>query len=188
MSLSQFRSSIELALAVAVAALAAGCGDDSCGPMGASDTGLQASSTDATLTFGHLTSRAGNDCPDATAPAGVVAVTIEGTQTDGTGFITLCIPRPDLLEQGMRTLGLTQSMADIRIVDLSGTAGTCTLTLDSTRPPTGTGSGAGVCKNGTDKAGFAIDLDGALSLRRTCGSTIDSVAVKLLGKIAVAAE
>jgi hypothetical protein len=79
-------------------------------------------------------------------------------------------------------------MADIRIVDLSGTSNNCTYSVDNTRPPSGTGGAAGICSNGTDKAGFAIDLDGALSLARKCGTTMDTVAVKLFGKIAVAAE
>lgn len=172
-----------------VAALASGCSDDSCGPGDAPKVGLVAGSAEVTLTFGNMTSRAGNDCPDPSAPVGVVSVSIEGAQTDGTGgLITLCVPRPDLLMQGNRTLGLTISSADIRIIDLHGSSGACTYAIDSTRPPTGTGSGSGVCNNGIDKAGFAIELDGAVSLRRTCGAMIDTVAVKLTGSVAVPAE
>lgn len=170
------------------AALLGGCSDDSCGPGDAPKVGLVAGSVDVTLTFGNMTSRAGNDCPDPSAPAGVVAVSIEGMQSDGTGLITLCVPRPDLLMDGNRTLGTTISSADIRIIDLHGSAGNCTYALDSTRPPTGTGVGTGVCNNGVDKAGFALELDGAISLRRTCGSTIDTVAVQLTGRVAVPAE
>jgi hypothetical protein len=166
----------------------ASCSDDECGPMGAPKDGLAASSTEVTLSYANLTSRAGSDCPDPDAPEGVIAVTIEGMQTDGTGFITLCIPRPDLLELGNRSLGHTLSTADIRIIDVVGSSNNCTYNIDKTRPPTGKGAGIGVCSNGTDKAGFAIDIDGAISLRRTCGATTDTVAVKLSGKIAVAAE
>ena len=169
-----------------VAAL--GCSDDSCGPGDAPKVGLVAGSIDVTLTFGNMTSRAGNDCPDPSAPAGVVAVSIEGSQEGGTGLVTLCVPRPDRLMEGNRTLGTTISSADIRIIDLHGSAGSCTYALDSTRPPTGTGGGSGVCNNGIDKAGFAIELDGAISLRRTCGATIDTIAVKLTGSVAVPAE
>ncbi len=181
MSRSLFLSTISLALL-------AGCSDDSCGPGDAPMTGIVAGDVTVKLTFGNMTSRAGMDCPDGTAPPGVVALTIEGTQTDGTGFFTLCIPRPDLLNQGNRTLGAIGSTADIRIIDLRGSAGSCTFTIDSTRPPTGIGGGAGVCDNGTNKAGFGIELDGAVSLRRTCGTTIDSLAVTLTGNVAVAAE
>ena len=188
MSRSLFLSSTSLALATLVVVPGAGCSDDACGPGGAPKTGLLASSVDVTLSYGNMTSRAGNDCPDPAAPSGVVAITIEGTQTDGTGFITLCIPRPDLLMDGMRSLGLTTSMADIRVIDLQGAAASCTYTIDTTRLPTGTGAGAGVCSNGTNKAGFAIDLNGAVSLRRTCGTTTDTIGVKLTGKVAIAAE
>ena len=166
----------------------ASCSDDECGPMGAPKDGLTASSVEVTLSYGNLLSRAGSDCPVADAPPGVIALTIEGRQTDGTGFITLCIPRPDLLELGNRSLGHTSSTADIRIIDVEGTANNCSYSIDQTRPPTGKGAGLGVCANGTDQAGFAIDLDGAISLRRTCGTTVDTIAVKLAGKIAVEAE
>lgn len=167
---------------------ASGCSDDSCGPGDAPKVGLVAGSVDVTLTYGNMTSRAGNDCPDPSAPTGVVAVSIEGTQTDGTGIITLCVPRPDLLVHGGRSLGTTVSTADIRIIDLHGSSAACTYAIDSTRPPTGTGGASGVCGNGTDKAGFALELDGAISLRRTCGATVDTVAVKLTGTVAVPAE
>ncbi len=181
---SPFLSRTSLLIALGAAS---GCSDDSCGPGNAPVTGIVAGDVDVTLTFGNMTSRAGNDCPDNAAPAGVIALTIEGTQTDGTGFFTLCIPRPDLLDKG-GTLGVTVSTADIRIIDLRGSAGACTYSLDTSRPPTGTGIGTGVCGNGTDKAGFAIELDGAVSLRRTCGTTIDSLPVKLTGRVAVPAE
>lgn len=171
---------------LALAAGSAGCGDDECGPMGAESAALIASSAEVTLTYGGLSALAGNDCPAVDPPAGVVSLSVEGTQTDGTGLITFCIPRPDLLESGMRTLGTSLSMADVRIFDVSGSANNCTFTLDSTRPPTGFAGALGVCGNGTDGAGFGIDFDGAISLRRTCGSTIDTVAVTLTGLVAVA--
>jgi hypothetical protein len=186
MSPSQFRSNTSCLAAALLAVLAGGCsGDSQCGPMGAPSTGLVAASSTAALTYGNLTSLAGNDCPDPAAPAGVVSLSIEGTQTDGTGLITLCIPRPDLLDSAPRSLGTSMSMADVRIFDLSGTADNCTLTLDATRPPTGTAIGLGVCGNGTDPAGFALDVDGAVSLKRTCGATVDTVAVTLSGRVAV---
>ena len=184
---SPFLSSTSLA-SVLLLLHGAGCSDDACGPGDAPKVGLLASSVDVTLTYGNMTSRAGNDCPDPAAPTGVVAVSIEGAQTDGTGFVTLCVPRPDLLVMGGRTLGLTTSMADIRIIDLQGGSAGCTFSIDTTRPPTGTGGASGVCGNGTDKAGFAIELDGAVSLRRTCAGTTDSIAVKLSGRVAVPAE
>ncbi len=186
-SRSLWITSLLVALGAALGA-GSGCSDDACGPGDAPKVGIVAGDSNITLTYGNMTSRAGNDCPDSAAPSGVVALTIEGTQTEGTGFFTLCIPRPDLLANGGRTLGLTVSTADIRIIDLRGASAACTYALDTSRPPTGTGVGTGVCGNGTDKAGFAIELDGAVSLRRTCGTTVDSLAVRLTGRVAVAAE
>lgn len=164
---------------------APGCGDDDCGPGGASATGLTVSSAEVALAYGGLSALAGNDCPDPDAPAGVVSLSIEGRTADDTGLVTLCIPRPDRLMEAGRTLGLPLSTADVQIFDLTGATAGCTYALDTTRPPLGTATGTGVCSNGTDPAGFAIEIDGNVSLRRTCGPTIDLVAVALAGRVAV---
>jgi hypothetical protein len=87
--------------------------------------------------------------------------------------------------EGDRSLGTILSAADIRIVDLRGNAGGCAYTLDSTQPPTGSARATGVCDNGDSPDGFALTLDGAASLRRTCGTTTDSVSVTLRGQVAV---
>ncbi|HSK01034.1 MAG TPA: hypothetical protein VK932_07325 [Kofleriaceae bacterium] len=177
-------SSLLAALAAALGT--AGCSDDTCGPGGAPPAGLAAGSDEVTLTYGNLSSLLGNDCPDPAAPEGVISLSIEGRQTDDPlGLVTLCIPRPDLLMEGDRSLGTIMSAADVRIVDLRGNAGGCSYTLDSTQPPTGSARATGVCDNGDSPDGFALSLDGAASLRRTCGTTTDSVSVTLRGQVAV---
>ena len=173
-------------LAAAAVIGAPGCSDDSCGPDGAPPSGLVASNDTLALEYGNLSGLLGNDCPDPAAPAGVISLSIEGRQQgDATGLITLCVPRPDLLLDGDRTLGTTLSSADIRIIDLRGNASGCSFTLDTTRPPTGAAQATGVCDNGDSPAGFALSVDGALSLQRTCGGTMDVVAVTLRGRVAV---
>lgn len=193
-SRSRFPSSTSLlALAVIGTGACAGCGDDECGPMGAPTSGLTASSAEVTLEYGDLTSGANNDCPAPDAPEGVISISIEGTQQnapagDTTPYhFTVCIPRMDLFTPGSsHTIGTSQSMADVRIFDMAGkTEDGCTFMFDSTRPPTGTVSGRGVCGNGDSDAGFQLTFDAAVSLRRTCGTTIDSIAVTLDGTIAV---
>ncbi len=168
--------------------LGVGCGDgdEHCGPGELSEHGIVASSADAVLTFDHLTALAGNDCPDPMAPEGVVSLSIEGEQIDGTGLITLCVPRPDQLVLGQRTLGTFTSMADVRIVDLTGEYQGCTFKFDPTRPPLGKVGALGVCDNGTHIEGFRLDVDGSISIRRTCGPTIDYLAITLQGRAAVA--
>lgn len=178
-------SSTSLLLASTLAVGCAGCGDDECGPMGAQPAALVASSAAVTLTYGSLTSLVGNDCPAVEPPPGVISVSVEGKQVDGPGLITFCIARPDLFNGTRATLGTALSMADVRIFDVTGTVDNCMYTLDSTRPPTGFAAGLGVCENGDSSAGFGVDFDGAISLRRTCGSTIDTVAVTLTGIVAV---
>jgi hypothetical protein len=181
---SRFLSITSLLVGVA----GTGCGDDECGPGSGNDSALAASSAEVSLQYTGLSALAGNDCPAADAPAGVISLSIEGRTADGTGLLTLCVPRPDLLTDGNRTLGTSLSMADVRIFDLTGTANGCTFALDSTRPPSGTAIGFGVCGNGTDASGFALAIDGAVSLRRTCGATIDPVSVTLTGRVPVAAR
>jgi hypothetical protein len=173
-------------LAAAAAIGLAGCSDDACGPGGAPASGLVASSDMVTLSYGGLSGLLGNDCPDPAAPEGVISLSIEGRQTDDPlGLITFCVPRPDLLMEGERTLGTATSNADVRIIDLQGNAGGCAFRLDSTRLPTGGAQASGVCDNGDSPDGFALSVDGALSLLRTCGGTTDTVAVTLRGRVAV---
>ena len=81
--------------------------------------------------------------------------------------------------------GTATSMADVRLIDVRGMSGGCTFTIDSTQAPTGEASAEGVCKNGVDPAGFALDLDGALTLRRTCNTQVDTVPATLKGRVAV---
>jgi hypothetical protein len=170
------------------AAAVAGCGDDSCGPGGAPDAGLVASSDAITLTYGTLTGGLNNDCPASDAPAGVVSLTIIGMQVGGSGFITLCVARPDLLARQPQALGLDVPGVEVRIVDLVGMADSCSFAIDRSQPATGDATSSGLCGNGSDAAGFALALDGSLSLTRTCGATIDSVRVTLDGRVAVAAN
>jgi hypothetical protein len=175
-----------LFLSITSAALLVGCSDDKCGAMGAADVGLVAATDQVTITYGHLSALAGNDCPDPAAPAGVVSQTISGTQTDGTGLVTLCVPRPDLLMTGTRAFGTATSMADVRITDATGTANNCTFTLDSTRTPSGGLTAKGVCGNGDDPAGFQIVASGGMTLKRDCAGALDSVPVTFRGTVAVA--
>lgn len=170
------------------AAAVAGCSDDSCGPGDAPDTGLVAAGDAVALTYGNLTGGLNNDCPASDAPAGVVSLTIRGPQIDGAGFITLCVARPDLLARQAQALDLDVAGAEVRIVDLSGTANGCSFAIDRSQPATGNATASGLCGNGSDAAGFALALDGSLSLTRTCGATIDSVRVTLDGRVAVAAN
>jgi hypothetical protein len=186
MSRLRFHSAISLAVVAAVP-LAAGCGGgDSCGPGNASASGLTASGDAVTLTYGQLSSGLNNDCPVSSAPSGVVSVTISGTQTDGSGAIGLCVSRPDLLAGRSQALGPDAAGSEIRVVDLRGASGACTFTVDRSKPITGSATSTGMCGNGSDPAGFALTLDGALALTRTCGTAVDSVQITLRGTTAVA--
>jgi len=82
--------------------------------------------------------------------------------------------------------GVSLTLADVRVIDLTGTADGCTYDFESTQPaPTGTVTATGVCANGTDPAGFALTIDGTITVKRTCGATVDAVALALAGTVAV---
>ncbi|MEO8841328.1 MAG: hypothetical protein ABI591_31820 [Kofleriaceae bacterium] len=169
---------------LAISLFAAGCSDDAntCGSPGSSPFGLTVSSDQVNLVYGGLTASENNDCPAMDAPAGVISVTINGTQMSsiaGAGLITLCIPRPDLLGAQVQ-LG-----TDVKLVDLDGMDDTCNYSLDLGHVPTGTVQGVGVCANGGDKAGFGLIFSGFIGLRRTCATAIDSVSVGITGNVAV---
>jgi hypothetical protein len=168
-------------LCLSIISSSLGCSDN-CGPHGAPVDGLIASSDQVTLTYGHLVAGANNDCPDPMAPSGVISLTIMGAQTDGTGLVTMCIPRPDSLTDHSLAFG-----TEVKLIDLSGSDAMCTYTIDSTRPEAGTVQSNHMCGNGTNKAGFELIMNGALSLSRTCGGVKDTNAVTLRGSVAVAA-
>jgi hypothetical protein len=168
---------------LAISGFAAGCGGDdgTCGSPGSAGFGLTVSSDEVNLVYGGLTASANNDCPATNAPAGVVSLTINGTQMStivGAGLITLCVPRPD-------QLGTVQLGTDVKIVDLNGMDDNCNYTIDSGHLPTGTVQGIGVCSNGTNAAGFGLVFNGFIGLRRTCATTTDSVSVGITGNVAV---
>ena len=160
-------------------AISSGCSDD-CGTKGAPEFGIVASSDQVKLTYGHLVASANNDCPAPDAPSGVISLTISGIEMTSNGLITICVQRPDLLAHQTQALG-----SEVQLIDVSGSDTTCSYALDATRPATGTLSGQHMCSNGTDKAGFELDANAALSLKRTCAGTVDSQAVTLRGAAAV---
>lgn len=176
MQRSLFLSSTSLALV-----LVSACGDDECGPGDATNTGIVASSADVTLVFADITSGRNNDCPSTGAPEGVISLTLEGKQTDGPGLLTLCIGRPDLLQEGSIPLGVSGA----QIIDLNGMKDNCSYAYDSTRPVTGTVTSAGLCDYGDNAAGYALTVDGAVSMTRNCGGTMDTIAVTFDGTTAI---
>jgi len=167
------------------AVLAAGCHTDpTCGIGDATDS-ISLSGGGVTITYDSFTGGANNDCPDPNAPEGVVSITVGAKQTDGTSadFLTFCIPRIDELAQGGAFGGATSG--DVRFIDVDGTSGSCTISLDATTPPTGTASASGVCANGTDSQGFALTLDGTISVEKNCAGAIQLTTLTLSGTVAI---
>jgi hypothetical protein len=165
-------------------ASAPGCGDDDCGPGGAPSKGLTVANADVQFVYEGLMSGTNNDCPDPQAPEGVISLTISGTRVDGAGIVTLCVPRPDKLADG-----LPLGMSGVRVIDLNAEVNAdCKYTLNAGRPPTGTASASGLCDAGANSAGFALTVDGALWLDLVCGnppSVMNTIMAQFTGTVAV---
>jgi hypothetical protein len=175
MSPSRFR------LAISALLLLAGCPhSQTCGPGSASAT-LVVNAGGMQLVYSGLSASANNDCPDPTAPHGVVALTISNARAECSAgeCFTVCTGRPDLLDQGL-SFG-----TNAILVDVSGTVGSCSFTLAGAAA-SGTLDATGACANGTDHAGFAMTLDAGTMLAQSCGGTPTQVSTTITGTVAVA--
>ena len=173
----------------------AGCSDDdgNCGPGGAPADGITMAVGSETVTYTGFTASPNNDCPLASAPAGVVSVTVEASQVGGTFPFVLCLPRPDLL--GADAFPLTPSRPTpietdrVMMIDSSASlSGGCTVAKDVTQMPTGTARFLGYCDGGKSTAGYAIELSGTVPLIRTCGASMENVTGTIAGTVAVVVE
>ena len=165
---------------------ASGCSDDSCGPMGAPDVGILASSADVVMTYGNFTAGPHHDCPDTSSD--VESLTFGGVQKDIGALITFCVPRPDMLRAGV-PIG-----TGLRIIDFNGEANGCGYCLTPGSVPDGTAQAEGICDNGTNSAGFSLTLNGHIVLSEVCpasptcpSSSGRQVPVQLSGTVAVKA-
>lgn len=171
--------------------LLAGCpGDDAvCGFADAPVDGIVVAGGGDSFEYGGFQAGLNNDCP---AQDGVVSVTVFGAQVDpaGAAFVTLCLPRPDLLEGGtaypLRPDVQPVPAGDrVQVIDVDADhADDCTWGINGT--PSGTATFEGLCDGGADPAGFAVTLDGTVTLREDCPATppVD-VEVTLSGTVRV---
>jgi hypothetical protein len=183
------RSSLTSALPFLLITSLAACPGDGevCGPGDAPDDGITVTGLGLELTYSGLLSGENNDCPIDGTPEGVISLTIAGTQVgDAQGLFTLCVPRPDQLGSG-EDLGIDDPASEdpaVRVVDVGGSDISCIYDLDSSVAPTGTARAEGLC-DPTGAEGFALVIDGEVTLTRTCGAVIDTVVVTLAGRAAI---
>jgi hypothetical protein len=172
-------------VSLAILALVPACpgGGEDCGPGDAAGDGLViGNGADVTLRYHMLAAHANNDCPDPAAPQGVISLTIDGQHVQTGESITLCVPRPDLLEDG-GALGTA-----VQLIDVNGAQNECTYIRNTTTPATGTVRGEGVCDAGNDPAGFALVFDGMVTLDRTCLAGTETVTLAMTGAVSVIAD
>ena len=152
-----------------------------CGPGKAPANELVATAGGTTWTYSGFMGGLNNDCRDATAPMGVISLTLVGRTADGTGLVGLCIERPDRLEHGPEPLGPDVAGTPVHIVDVGGTIGSCSYTIDKTAAVTGTLTQSGLCDNGADPAGFAFTVDAGTATIHTADGSCAPLAVTLAG-------
>ena len=179
------------AVSLALAALGA-CGDDGgpvCGPGDAPADGLTLTIDGEAITFGGFTASVNNDC--TIAASGVISVSIHGQQVGGAGAITLCLPRPDLIDEGadIAIVGarLPPDAADrVQLVDASATlASGCTVLRDPAVAPAATARFLGYCGDGSGASGYALGWRGTVPLRRSCPAGMDAISGTAGGRVAV---
>ena len=187
MSRSRFRSSTSLVAAAAVALAAAGCGDDgdpgTCGPGDAPADGIMLSGAEHTVAYGSFSASHNGDCGSRE-----LSLTISATQVGGTGLLTLCVPRPDLIT-GPATIGadLDQAAA-VWVIDVQGESTGCAVRNDGAGPaPQGSATFEGLCDQGKSPAGFALQVAAQIAVTITCGDAVDQASLQLSGRVAVTA-
>jgi len=198
-----------LALAAGLALVAACGGDDDdtgdagdaggadagsdagvCGPGDAPADGITLAAGDADASgFGQLRSSANNDC---TPPggAGPTSLSIQGVQTSpsgASGFITLCLPRPDLIDAAAIPL---DDADRVLLIDLTANASDgCDLDIDRERALAGDITFSGFCGDGTGADGYALSLAATVPLLRMCGEDApEPIDGELGGSAAVASD
>jgi hypothetical protein len=186
---SRCLSSTSLLLAL----LGAGCpGDDAvCGYGDAPVDGVVVEGDDLRFEYGGFAAGQNNDCPAPSAD-GVVSVTVFGGQVDpaGAAFVTLCLPRPDLIESGTEyplspDVQPVPESDRVQVIDVDADhPDDCAWSINGA--PSGTASFEGLCGDGADPAGFALTLDGTITVREDCPATppVD-VEVTLTGTVRV---
>jgi len=183
--------------------LLAGCPSDDapvCGPPDDVGDAITVAADGMTFRYAGFTAGANNDCPAPSPPSGLISVTVFSQQIDpaGTGLITLCLPRPDLLEGDAAGVEVPldpdnhPAEADDRahVIDVAADLGNgCRWSIDSTQAPSGTARFTGLCGDAEDPAGFGLALTGTVALIERCTGVPDrALTATLDGSAAVSPE
>ena len=147
-------------------------------------TGLQ---TTAGITYGAGTTSPNNDCSVDEAPT---SLTIDIVQvaplTAERRALILCVPRPDRLDT---ELALTDDSVTtgVQVIDIFADDDDCLISIDRTRAISGTATFAGACSDGTDPAGYALNLSGEIPATATCPTETNAITLTVSGELAISA-
>lgn len=170
----------------AILVLAAACGDDAvCGPGEAPAVGLSIDTGDSVLTYGNGTSSPNNDCPTDGSPTSltvdVFQVTPAPTQDRA---LVLCLPRPDAIADA--ALDIADDTL-VQVIDVFADEDDCLISIDRARAVSGTARFTGFCENGTDPAGYALEIDAVIPATRTCAGSDEAIDLTVSGEVALEA-
>jgi hypothetical protein len=163
--------------------MAACGGGEECGPGDAPADGITVEASDAVAEFGQFGSLAANDCPP---PEGgeATSITIQATQVGADGFLTLCLPRPDQIDDAPIPI---EDSERVQLIDLvASTSDGCRIEVDGDREPSGEVTFSGFCDDGTHEGGYALSFAATVPLVRTCGDDpAEQLEAQLGGRVAV---
>lgn len=172
--------------------LLAGCPNDPkvCGAGDAPADGVTATEGAREVTYGNFRASANNDCPMPGAPDGVISVTIAAEQVApaGDAVFSLCIPRPDLIDEGTAYPLIHQPIQNseqVQLEDLEAAPeADCRWAINA--DTSAIARFAGFCDDGVHADGFAVTLSGTVDVVETCGAGAPaSITVELDGTVAV---
>jgi len=166
------------------AVLAGGCGEDAvCGAPPDTPTTIVATIGGSDFILADWKSSPNNDCGE---PDGPTSLTVEGIQQGTSIGLTLCLPRPDKLSETAVDVADTSL---VRIIDIfSEPDPGCTASLDRSSDPIGTVGFPGICGDGANPPGYALNFDLSVPMSVSCGDgAASSESLTLQGLVQVEA-
>ncbi len=158
------------------------CGEDpTCGPEAGLVNTAEAAVGGETVTYADWRASPNNDCGELNGP---ISVTLEATQMGTNRGFTLCFPRPDKLSG---SVDITNSEL-VQVIDVfADLPANCLVSLDRTKPGTGTIEFTGVCSDATDPAGFAMDMQFDIAVTISCDAGVSDERMAFSSAVAVTA-
>jgi len=164
----------------------AGCGDDTvCGPGDQPTEAITGEVASMQISYDSFLSSPNNDCPTDGSPT---SITIEARQQGTNRPLVFCLPRPESIDN---TPIAVDDDTLIQVIDSFADVGGCLMSVDRSRPVSGTLTFEGFCDDGQNADGYALTFDATFPVTLSCtndgGMSETAETLTLSGRTAVAA-